>query len=67
MKSAQNPGVKVSKPGTDETVPMSDLCVSGGVINAYEAAKVAATLNPSGNKVAPKAASPKPTLKNKKG
>ena len=67
MKSAQNPGVKVSKPGTDETVNMTDLCVSGGVINAYEAAKVAATLNPSGNKVAPKAVSPKPTLKNKKG
>jgi len=67
MKSAQNPGVKVNKPGTDETVNMSDLCVSGGVINAYEAAKVAATLKPSGNKVAPKATSPKPTLKNKKG
>ncbi|MFL5747365.1 MAG: S8 family peptidase [Niastella sp.] len=67
MKSAQNPGVKVNKPGTDETVLLSDICVSGGVINAYEAAKVAATLNPSGNKVAPKGASPKPTLKNKKG
>lgn len=67
MKSAQNPGVKVNKPGTDETVLMSDICVSGGIINAYEAAKVAATLKPSGNKVAPKGASPKPTLKNKKG
>ncbi len=54
VKSAQAPGVKVSKPGTGETVMLSDISQSGGIINAYEAAKVAATLNPSGNKVAPK-------------
>ncbi len=67
MKSAVAPGTKVNKPGTDETVALSDISISGGIINAYEAAKVAATLNPTGNKVAPKATSPKPTLKNKKG
>ncbi|MBO9202325.1 MULTISPECIES: S8 family serine peptidase [Niastella] len=67
MKSAMSPGVKVNKPGTDETVALSDISISGGIINAYEAARVAATLNPSGKKVAPKPASPKPTLKNKKG
>jgi hypothetical protein len=45
---------------------LSDLSESGGIINAYEAAKIAATLDPSGKK-APKKSSPKPTLKNKKG
>jgi hypothetical protein len=47
-------------------VALSDLSESGGIINAYEAAKVAATLDPSG-KTAPKKTSPKPTMKNKKG
>ena len=67
MKSAQAPGTKVNKPGTDEQVSLKDISESGGIINAYEAAKVAATLKPSGKTVAPKGASPKPTLKNKKG
>ncbi|HEY1202025.1 MAG TPA: S8 family peptidase, partial [Niastella sp.] len=66
MKSTQAPEGKVKKPGTDEMVAMSELSESGGVINALEAAKVAATLDPSG-KTAPKKSSPKPTLKNKKG
>src|ERR1043166_3337981 len=44
-KSAQSPGEKVKKPGTDELVALSDLSESGGIINAYEAAKVAATLD----------------------
>ncbi len=66
-KSAQAPDTKVRKPGTDEMVALSDLSESGGIINAYEAAKVAATLDPSGKSVAPKKTSPKPTLKNKKG
>jgi hypothetical protein len=48
-------------------VALSDISESGGIINAYEAAKVAATLDPSGKSVAPKKTSPKPTLKNKKG
>jgi subtilisin family serine protease len=67
MKSAVAPGVKVNKPGTDETVNMSDISQSGGIINAYEAAKVAATLKPGGKIPAPAKPSPKPTLKNKKG
>jgi subtilisin family serine protease len=66
-KSAQAPDSKVRKPGTDEMVALSDISESGGIINAYEAAKVAATLDPSGKSVAPKKTSPKPTLKNKKG
>lgn len=68
VKSAQSPGEKVRKPGTDEMVPMSDLCVSGGIVNAYEAAKIATTLDPSAKAGTPKKSAPKkPTLKNKKG
>ena len=44
-KSAKAPGVKVKKPGTEEMVDMSELCKTGGLLNVYEAAKVAATLN----------------------
>ncbi|MEO6314612.1 MAG: S8 family serine peptidase [Chitinophagaceae bacterium] len=43
-KSAKAPGVKVKKPGTDEMVDMSELCKSGGLVNVYEAVKVAASL-----------------------
>lgn len=66
MKSGQAPEGKVKKPGTEDMVVLSDLSESGGIINAFEAAKIAATLDPSGKK-APKKSSPKPTLKNKKG
>lgn len=66
MKSTQAPEGKVKKPGTEDMVALNELSESGGIINAYEAAKVAATLDPSGKK-APKKSSPKPTLKNKKG
>jgi subtilisin family serine protease len=45
-KSAKNPGEKVKDPGTGEEVDMSDLSVSGGLINAYEAIKLASTLKP---------------------
>lgn len=64
-KSTQAPEAKVKKPGTNDLVAMSDISISGGVINAYEAAKIAATLDPSNKGVAPKK-SPKPTMKNKK-
>lgn len=43
-KSAQKPTEKVSKPGTDEKVDMSELSRTGGIVNAYEAVKLAATL-----------------------
>ena len=43
-KSAQSPGVKVKKPGTDDMVDMSTLSKTGGIVNAYEAVKLAATL-----------------------
>ncbi len=43
-KSAKNPGQKVINPGTGEEVDMSDISKSGGIINAYEAVKLASTL-----------------------
>ena len=49
-KSAQNAGVKVKDPGTGEEVDLSDLSKTGGVINAYEAIKLASTLKPEGVK-----------------
>jgi subtilisin family serine protease len=65
-KSAQPAPKKVRKPGTDEMVNLSDLSRSGGVINVYEAAKIAATLKAEGGEV-PETKTPKPTLKNRKG
>ncbi|MBO9683377.1 MAG: S8 family serine peptidase, partial [Flavisolibacter sp.] len=65
-KSAQVPAEKVRKPGTDEMVPMSELAVNGGVINVYEAAKIAASLE-SGATPEKKPSKVKPTMKNKKG
>ena len=65
-KSAQLPPYKVIKPGTDEMVNLSDICKSGGIVNAYEAVKLAATLK--GEYKQPKEILPKPKLvKSKKG
>jgi cell wall-associated protease len=64
-KSAQAPTEKVRKPGTDEMVEMSDLSKSGGIVNVYEAAKVALSLE-QGDKTVEKKA-PRSTMKNKKG
>lgn len=49
-KSAQSPGVKVKNPGTGEEVDLSDISRSGGVINAYEALKLASTIKGERNK-----------------
>jgi cell wall-associated protease len=43
-KSAQKPAIKVKDPGNGEEVEMSDLSRTGGIINAYEAIKLASTL-----------------------
>lgn len=40
-KSSKNPGVDVRNPGNDEMVNLAELSRSGGVINAYEAIKLA--------------------------
>jgi len=62
-KSASKIPEKVKKPGGSEMVDMSDISVSGGVINVYEAVKLASTLKPETNSQK----LPKSVLKNKKG
>ena len=37
-------GLKVAKPGTSEDVPFSTLSITGGLVNAYEAVKLAETM-----------------------
>jgi len=49
-KSSKNPTLKVKDPGTGEEVDLSELSRSGGVINAYEAIKLASTLKPETKK-----------------
>lgn len=43
-QSAQKPTQNVRNPGNGEMVPMAELARTGGLINAYEAVKLAATL-----------------------
>lgn len=42
-KSSRNPGTKVKDPGTDEDTDLNTLSRTGGIINAYEAVKLAST------------------------
>ena len=51
-KSAKNPAANVKNPGTGDLVSLADLSRSGGVVNAYEAVKLASTLK--GERVAAK-------------
>ena len=51
-KSTTNPGEKVKDPGTAEEVDMSELSVAGGLVNAYEAIKLASGLKPELKKTA---------------
>lgn len=63
-KSALQPKSDVNKPGTDEKVPMGELSKTGGIVNAYEAVKLASTLTGEYKKEN----LPKPTMtKTKKG
>lgn len=39
--SVREPNQKVNKPGTDEVVSMSELCRTGGMVNAYNAIMLA--------------------------
>jgi cell wall-associated protease len=63
-KAAQQPDRKVTKPGTDETVNLSDISKTGGIVNAYETLKLAATLK--GDRKIEKEVLPKPKLINTK-
>ncbi len=63
-KSVQVPDMKVKKPGTDEMVNLSDISKSGGIVNAYEALKLASTIKGERNQM--KEVLPKPKLVKKK-
>jgi subtilisin family serine protease len=56
-------GFNVIKPGTEEEVKLSDISKTGGVVNAYEAIKLAGTLKGERN---PPATLPKTSLKKSK-
>ena len=43
-KSASAPKDKVNIPGTDDKVSLSDISKTGGIVNAYEAVKLAGTI-----------------------
>ena len=65
-KSAQKPLYKLLKPGSGEMVNLSDISKTGGIVNAYEALKLAATLK--GERKIQKEVLPKPKMvKSKKG
>ncbi|GEO11691.1 S8 family peptidase [Segetibacter aerophilus] len=55
--------LKVTRPGTKETVPFNELSTSGGLINALAAVKIATTLQPDKKEIK-KEILPKPTFKN---
>ncbi len=65
-KAAQLPAYKVTKPGSDEMVNLSDISKTGGIVNAYETLKLAATLK--GERKITREVLPKPKLiRTKKG
>ena len=64
-KSTQAPAEKVKQPGTeDEMVSLSDLSKTGGIVNAYEAVKLASTMK--GERKVVKETLPKPKMVNTK-
>lgn len=68
-KSATPVKEKVKLPGTDEMVELSDISKSGGIVNAYEAAKLASTLKGERTMKPQQVKLPTPTIvkKQKKG
>lgn len=55
----------VKKPGSDEMVPFSELSNTAGLLNAYEAVKLASTLKPERKEIKPLLI-PKPKMTDKK-
>ena len=66
-KSATPLTEKVKLPGTDEMVNLSDISKSGGLVNAYEAVKLAATLKGERTKAPSILPTPKMVKKKKRG
>ena len=63
-KSVLQPDSKVIKPGTLERVNLSDISKTGGLVNAYEAIKLASTLKGERN-IKPEPVKTKSTVKSK--
>ncbi len=61
-RSALPPSEKVTLPGTDQLVYLKDICKTGGIVNAYEAVKLAGSLQ--AEKI--KTLLPKPKMKKTK-
>ena len=53
-KSAKKPAEKVNNPGTDKEADLSELSKTGGIINAYDAIKLAATIKGERKPVKPR-------------
>lgn len=49
-KSVSVPGVSVKKPGTSDDIQLAEISKTGGIVNAYEAVKLASTLKPEKKK-----------------
>jgi len=64
-KSSQPIGDKVKKPGSDETVALSEISKTGGLLNAYEAIKLASTMKGERTQKDPKPVKTKSTVKPK--
>lgn len=64
--SAVKVSTKVTNPATGESVQLSDISKTGGVINAYEAARMAAQLTSGGGSVKAEKAAPAKKGSNKK-
>lgn len=66
--SAKDPGAVVNIPGTEENVPLADISKTGGLLDAYDAIKLAGTLKGERIVAPEKLPVPKPKLnKSKKG
>ncbi len=62
-KSAQKPAGKVKNPETGEMVDLSDISKTGGLVNAYEAVKLASTLKGERKTAKPVVSTVKPKKK----
>lgn len=66
-KSATSPAIKAKKPGTDEEVTLAELSRAGGIVNVYEAVKLADSISGE-KKTVPQQVLPKAKMKkDKKG
>jgi subtilisin family serine protease len=63
QKSSQKPAIKVKEPGTEEEVNLSDISKYGGIVNAYEAVKLASTLKGERKTIKPVKSTVKPKVK----